>query len=131
MAERLRQRPVEYRLIAAQATGMPMGVVAFQRLPLFALRIGASVAQLGQLFALIWITDILQFLISGEVQRHRKQRWMRAAYWVAFLATLGYLLVPWLSERSSVGVVVVVLLTVVIVYNAALALAIAAWSPYV
>lgn len=108
-----------------------MSVIAFQVLPLFALSLGASVTQLGQITALFWITDVMQFFIAPEVARHSKQRWMGVGYLLAAVITIGYLFVPLMYAARQAGAAVTLLMLVVAAYNVILSLGLAAWSPYV
>jgi hypothetical protein len=119
----------ERLLIAISGMSSPAGAVFGNVMPLFALRIGASVGTLGVLYALLWVTDIMQFLAAPRLRRVSKQRWMLAWYALSALSFSTIFLIPLLPQRPSLSTWF--MLAVVGIYNLLLSTGLAAVSPYV
>ncbi len=122
-------RRAERLLIAISGMSAPMGAVFSNVMPLFALRIGASVSTIGVLYALLWITDIMQFLAAPRLRRASKRGWMIAWYALSSISFGAIFLIPFLPARA--GLATWVMLSVVGLYNLLLSIGLSAYSPYV
>jgi hypothetical protein len=110
---------------------MPMGVVMFNTLPIFALRLGATVNQVGMVYALIWITDLLQYLLGPELARSQKKHWMTVFYTGACISFTGVFVIPLLPILHLSQLSLLVLLVAIGLYNAFTSLALAGYSAYI
>ncbi|MHB0874742.1 MAG: MFS transporter [Anaerolineae bacterium] len=124
-------RRAEKQLLLLAGSSTPLGAVMFGVLPLYALRIGASVGVLGLLNAFLWVTDIMQYLAAPAARRGSKTRWMGLWYVVAALSLTSLFVVPLLPATVPSWLPITVVLAVVLLYNLMLSIALAAWSPYV
>ena len=110
---------------------MPMGVALYNVLPLFALRLGARTQVLGIIYALLWITDLLQYLASPEVGRRAKKRWMTMAYSCGAIVFSGLFVIPLVLPGLHSSLSIAGLLVVVGLYSVCTSLALTGWAPYV
>jgi len=121
----------QVRLFWMHGVSMPMGVIMFNIIPLFALRLGAGPSQVGLIYALIWGADIFQYLTAPEVAFRQKKRWMFRLYSLAGLSFTGIFLVPMLSSLDAHDLQVPVLICVVGSYNIFVSMALSGWSAYI
>ncbi len=121
----------ELGLLGINAASTPLGAALFNVLPLFALRLGAGAGTLGVLNALMWVSDILQWLAVPTMSRFPLQRWFSRWLLAAATAFSGLLLLPLLPSRFGPGAILVALAAVVTAYNVCLSLGFTAYSPYI
>jgi MFS family permease len=118
-------------LLWMHGISMPMGVVLFNVMPLFALRLGAGIDQVGLIYALIWGADILQYLAAPEVAYRQKKRWMITLYSLAGFSFTGIFLVPIFSNLEALPLRIPTLICVVGLYNIFVSMALSGWSAYI
>lgn len=123
--------PAEWGLLGINAASTPLGAALFNVLPLFALRLGASAGVLGGLYALLWVSDVLQYLVVPVMSRHPLQRWFARWLLAAAAGFSGLLFLPLLPQGTSPTVTLLALAGVVSVYNICLSTGFAAYSPYI
>src|SRR5512145_2412561 len=109
-------RSAEARLLLLTASSTPMGAAMFNVLPLFALRIGASVAVLGVLYAVLWVTDVMQYLASARAKRGSKRRWLATWYLAAAVSFTAIFALPLLPQGAGPTVAIVILILIVLLY---------------
>ncbi len=117
--------------MAINAASAPLTAALFNVLPLFALRLGAQVSALGVLNALLWVTDIFQFLSVPWMKRHVKKDWFAVWLLAAALSFTTLFLLPLVPAGAGISPALLYLAGVVTLYNVFLSLGLAAYSPYV